>query len=182
MSPPKIPIGDFVEGLVKWIDLNFGWLLDMVSGVLDFLVGGFQDVLSAIPAPLLIIAAAVLAWFITRKNLKIGLMTLLGLLLVWDLGLWPEAMETLALVMASSIIVLAAGIPLGILAARSDLINKSLEPALDFMQTMPSFVYLIPAVIFFGLGNVPGIIATVIFAMPPAIRLTNPGIRQTPRA
>lgn len=118
---------------------------------------------------------------LTRKNLKIGLLTLFGLLFIYLLDLWSETILTLALVLTSTFVTLAIAIPLGILASRSALVNAALRPALDLMQTMPSFVYLIPAVIFFGLGNVPGgMIATIIFAMPPAIRLTNLGIRQVP--
>lgn len=178
---PKIPIGEFVEGLVDWIDAYFGWLLDAISAALDFLVSGFQDVLLAIPPLLLILIIAGIVWWVTRKDWKIAALTGIGLLLILNLRLWPAAMETLALVISSAIVTLIVAIPLGILAARHDLVNTLIKPVLDFMQTMPSFVYLIPAVIFFGLGNVPGMIATVIFAMPPPIRLTNLGIRQIPK-
>ncbi|WP_074369532.1 proline/glycine betaine ABC transporter permease, partial [Methanoculleus chikugoensis] len=136
--------------------------------------------LLAIPIPVLIILATVLVWFVTRRDIKLAGLTALGLLLIWDLQLWNLAMLTLALVLVSTVVALAISIPLGIAAAGSDTINAALRPVLDFMQTMPSFVYLIPAVIFFGLGNVPGTIATVVFAMPPALRLTNLGIRQVP--
>jgi glycine betaine/proline transport system permease protein len=178
---PKIPIGDSIEILVDWIDDFFGWLLDAISTLLDFLVSGFQDVLLVIPPLLLIIALSAIVWLVTRKDWKIAVLAGLGLLLIWNLRLWPAAMDTLALVISSAIVTLVIAIPLGILAARHDFIDAMLRPVLDFMQTMPSFVYLIPAVIFFGLGNVPGMIATVIFAMPPAIRLTNLGIRHIPR-
>lgn len=178
---PKIPIGEFVEGLVDWIDAYFGWLLDAISAALDFLVSGFQDVLLAIPPLLLILIIAGIVWWVTRKDWKIAALTGIGLLLILNLRLWPAAMETLALVISSAIVTLIVAIPLGILAARHDLVDTLIKPVLDFMQTMPSFVYLIPAVIFFGLGNVPGMIATVIFAMPPPIRLTNLGIRQIPK-
>ncbi|MDK2989918.1 MAG: glycine betaine/proline transport system permease protein [Methanoculleus sp.] len=180
MQLPKLPVGDAIEALVDWIEQYFGWLLDGISEGLGFLIGGLQDLLLAIPAPVLIILATVLVWFITRRDIKLAGLTALGLLLVWDLQLWSLAMLTLALVLVSTIVALAISIPLGIAAAGSDALNAALRPVLDFMQTMPSFVYLIPAVIFFGLGNVPGIIATVVFAMPPALRLTNLGIRQVP--
>ncbi|MCD1295059.1 glycine/betaine ABC transporter [Methanocella sp. CWC-04] len=180
MMVPKIPIGEFIEILVDWIDTNLGWLLDGISAGLDFFVSGFQDILLLIPAPVLILIIAAIVWFVTKKDIKIVILTALGLLLVWNLQLWPEAMETLALVISSAILTLLIGIPLGILAARNDIVDRIIRPVLDLMQTMPSFVYLIPAVIFFGLGNVPGMIATVIFAMPPAIRLTSLGIRQIP--
>jgi len=122
----------------------------------------------------------VLVWFVTRRNIRLAALTALGLLLIWNLELWDLAMLTLALVLASTALALAISIPVGIAAAGSDALNAALRPLLDLMQTMPSFVYLIPAVIFFGLGSVPGTIATVVFAMPPALRLTNLGIRQVP--
>lgn len=178
---PKIPLGDAVEVLVDWIDDYFGWLLDTISDGLKFLVDSFQDILLFIPPLLLIVIFTIIAWTLTRRDLKIAVLCMAGLLLIYDLQLWTEAMMTLALVISSAFLTLLIALPTGILAARHDALDTALRPALDFMQTMPSFVYLIPAVIFFGLGNVPGMIATIIFAMPPAIRLTNLGIRQIPR-
>lgn len=181
MQPPKLPVGDAAEALVDWIDGYFGWLLDWVSEGLRLLVGGIEDILLLIPAPVLILLAGVLVWLVTRRDIRLAGLTIVGLLLVWNLNLWNLAMLTLALVVVSTVLALVISIPLGIAAAGSEPLNALLRPALDFMQTMPSFVYLIPAVIFFGLGSVPGIIATVVFAMPPALRLTNLGIRQVPR-
>jgi len=181
MQLPKLPVGDAVEALVDWIEQYFGWLLDGISEGLGFLISGFQDLLIAIPPPVLILLTTVLVWLVTRRDIKLAGLTALGLLLIWDLQLWDLAMLTLALVLVSTGLALAISLPLGIAAARSDPLNAALRPFLDFMQTMPSFVYLIPAVIFFGIGNVPGIIATVVFAIPPALRLTNLGIRQVPR-
>ena len=181
MQLPKLPVGYGVEVLVDWIENYLGWLLDAISAALGFLIGGAaEDLLLAIPIPLLILIAAVVVWFVTRRDIKLAAVTAIGLILIWDLNLWSLSMLTLALVLVSTIVALALSIPLGIAAARSDTMNSVLRPILDFMQTMPSFVYLIPAVIFFGLGNVPGAIATVVFAMPPALRLTNLGIRQVP--
>ncbi|MDV2482290.1 proline/glycine betaine ABC transporter permease [Methanoculleus sp. Wushi-C6] len=181
MQPPKLPVGEAAEALVDWIDTYFGWLLDWVSEGLGFLVGGFEDLLLLMPAPVLILLAGVLVWLVTRRDLRLAGLTVLGLLLIWNLNLWSLAMLTLALVIVSTVLALVISLPLGIAAAGSEPLNAVLRPVLDFMQTMPSFVYLIPAVIFFGLGSVPGIIATVVFAMPPALRLTNLGIRQVPR-
>jgi len=175
-----LPVGEAAEAVVAWINETFGWLLDWITTVMDMLVSGFQDGMAAVPPLILIVIFAVLAWILTRKNLKIALLTLFGLLFIYLLDLWPETILTLALVLTSTVVTLAIGIPLGILASRYVSVNAALRPVLDLMQTMPSFVYLIPAVIFFGLGNVPGMIATIIFAMPPAIRLTNLGIRQVP--
>ncbi len=175
-----LPVGEAAEAVVAWINETFGWLLDWITMVMDMLVSGFQDGMAAIPPLLLIAIFAVLAWVLTRKNVKIAFLTLFGLLFIYLLDLWPETLLTLALVLTSTFVTLAIGIPLGILASRYPSVNAALRPILDLMQTMPSFVYLIPAVIFFGLGNVPGMIATIIFAMPPAIRLTNLGILQVP--
>ncbi|MFA7198169.1 MAG: proline/glycine betaine ABC transporter permease [Methanoculleus sp.] len=180
MQLPKLPVGEAVEALVDWIDEYFGWLLDGISEGLGFLIGGLQDLLLAIPVLVLILLATGLVWFVTRRDIKLAALTALGLLLIWNLQLWDLAMLTLALVLVSTVVALAISIPVGIAAAGSDTFNAALRPVLDLMQTMPSFVYLIPAVIFFGLGNVPGIIATVVFAMPPALRLTDLGIRQVP--
>ncbi len=177
---PKIPIGQLVSNIVDWIEANLGWLLDGITEVLRFLLNGFQDILSFLPPLVMIPIFGILIYLITRRDLRLSLLSIAGLLLIWNLQLWSHAMMTLALVISSTIIALLIGIPLGILAANNDTINAGIRVLLDFMQTMPSFVYLIPAVIFFSLGNVPGMIATVVFAMPPAIRLTNLGIRQIP--
>lgn len=177
---PKIPIGQFVSDIVDWIEANLGWLLDGITEILRFLLNGFQDILSFLPPLAMIPILGVLIYLITRRDIRLSLLSIAGLILIWNLQLWNQAMMTLSLVIASTIIALLIGIPLGILAANNDRINAVIRVLLDFMQTMPSFVYLIPAVIFFSLGNVPGMIATVVFAMPPAIRLTNLGIRQIP--
>ena len=175
-----LPVGEAAEAVVAWFNETFGWLLDGITTVMDLLVTGFQDGMAAVPPLVLIAIFAVLAWILTRRNIKIALLTLFGLLFIYLLDLWSETILTLALVLTSTVVTLAIAIPLGILASRSTAVDAALRPVLDLMQTMPSFVYLIPAVIFFGLGNVPGMIATIIFAMPPAIRLTNLGIRQVP--
>jgi len=177
---PKIPIGDAVEVLVSWIESTFGGLLNWISDGLDFMITVLRDALLILPPPVFVILAAVAIWFVARRNTKLAVGSVIGLLLVWDLQLWDLAMETLALVIASTLLALLIGIPTGIMAARSETVNRAIKPVLDLMQTMPAFVYLIPAVIFFGLGNVPGMIATVVFAMPPVIRLTALGILQVP--
>lgn len=177
---PKIPLGNAVEYLVDQLDTYFGWLFDAISTVIDIFVSGLSDLLFLIPPIILIILIAALGWQVTGRNNMTGILIAAGLLLILNLDLWKESMQTLALVISSSVIALLIGIPVGIWASRSEAADRLTKPILDLMQTMPSFVYLIPAVIFFGLGNVPGIIATIIFAMPPAIRLTNLGIRQVP--
>ncbi len=178
---PKLPLGEAVEWLVDMIELYLGWLLDGISDVLGFLIDAFQDLLLAAPPLVTILVFGVIVFLVTRRDWKLAVLTVAGLLVIWNLELWKLSMETLALVVSATIIALLIGLPVGILASMYDYLDSGLRPVLDFMQTMPSFVYLIPAVIFFGLGNVPGVVATVIFAMPPAIRLTNLGIRQIPK-
>ncbi|MBN1166280.1 MAG: proline/glycine betaine ABC transporter permease [Methanospirillaceae archaeon] len=191
---PRIPLGEWVEELVDWVSDNLGWLLDAITAIIATLMDILQGFLESIPPPVFICFICVIAFILRFRNpdnqttlhrritssLDLPLLCLAGLLLIWDLDLWSQSMETLALVIVSTIVALLIGIPLGIFSAHNDRFNQISRVLLDFMQTMPSFVYLIPAVIFFGLGNVPGVIATVIFAMPPAIRLTNLGIRQIP--
>lgn len=181
MALPRIPLGDGVEIAVDWVESHFGGLLDLLSSVLGALVGGLKDLLLFLPPLAMALVIALFVWKVSRRNLKLAAGTLISLLLIESMQLWSLSMETLALVISSTLVALVIGIPVGILCSRSDGANSMITPILDLMQTMPSFVYLIPAVIFFGLGNVPGIIATVVFAMPPTIRLTNLGIRQVPR-
>jgi len=180
MELPRIPLGDGVEMAVDWVESHFGGLLDLLSSVLGTLVEGLRDLLLFLPPLAMALVIAAFVWAVSKRSLKLASGTLLGLLLIESMQLWSLSMETLALVISSTLVALVIGIPVGILCSRSDAANGMITPILDLMQTMPSFVYLIPAVIFFGLGNVPGIIATVVFAMPPTIRLTNLGIRQVP--
>ncbi|WOF16998.1 ABC transporter permease subunit [Methanoplanus sp. FWC-SCC4] len=192
---PKLPVGDAVEGIVEWIQQNLGWALDAITDFVSLLIDTTYLFLSMIPpALLMIIIAGLLALPGLRgKNIKklnqkeiftvleIPVMAFLGMLLIWNLELWDSSVQTLALVIVATVISLVIGIPSGILTAKKSEFEKPVKIILDFMQTMPSFVYLIPAVIFFGLGEVPGVIATVIFSMPPAIRLTSLGIKQIPK-
>ncbi len=177
---PELPLGEGAETVVYWIDDTLGPLLDAFSSLFGFLIDLFKDTLIMIPPLLFMIALTVLAYMVSRKDWKLATGTAFGLAVIDSMGLWELSMETLALVISSAGVALAVGIPVGILIAKSETMFHISKPLLDFMQTMPSFVYLIPAVIFFGLGNVPGLIATVVFAMPPPIRLTNLGIRQVP--
>ncbi|MBN2110864.1 MAG: proline/glycine betaine ABC transporter permease [Methanosarcinaceae archaeon] len=180
MEMPDLNIGEGVELVVYWIDDHFGFFLDIFSDFVDILISGLRDGLMFLPPLAFTVITALLVYFLTKRMAGLAVGTAAGFLLIDSMNLWDLAMETLALVLSSAFIVLAVGIPLGILVAKSEIAYQITKPILDFMQTMPSFVYLIPAVIFFGLGNVPGLVATVVFAMPPAIRLTNLGIRQVP--
>lgn len=175
---PKLPIGLWVERIVDWAQVNLDALFDIITLIIRVLVTSIETVFLSVH-PLIIIALVfILFWFIANRKIAVG--TAIGLYLIYNMQLWKPSIETLALVLAAAALALLLGIPLGILTARSNLIHKIIMPLLDFMQTMPAFVYLIPAVLFFGLGQVPGLFATVVFAMPPTIRLTGLGIRQVP--
>ncbi|MDN3518631.1 proline/glycine betaine ABC transporter permease [Aquisalimonas lutea] len=171
-----IPVGNYVEGAVDWVRNNLTEVLDAFAGIVGFFTNNFEDFLLWVPAEVFIIAIALLAF--TRVGWRFGTFAVLALLLVGIMDLWDPTMSTLALVLAASVVALIIGVPIGVAMSRNDIVEQAVRPVLDFMQTMPPFVYLIPAVIFFGLGKVPGTIATVVFAMPPAVRLTNLGIRQ----
>ncbi|PEE85313.1 glycine/betaine ABC transporter [Bacillus thuringiensis] len=178
-SIPRIPLGEWVDSFVASLYEHFEGLFRGFS----YIIGGFVDLLTnfliIIPAILMIIILSSLIWYTTRK-LSLVIFTLIGLLFILNINYWAQTMQTLALVLTSVIISIIVGIPIGILASQNERFSKFLKPTLDFMQTMPAFVYLIPAITFFGVGVVPGIIASVIFAMPPTIRFTDLGIRQVP--
>ncbi|HDR8162240.1 TPA: proline/glycine betaine ABC transporter permease [Bacillus cereus] len=178
-SIPRIPLGEWVDSFVASLYEHFEGLFRGFS----YIIGGFVDLLTnfltIIPAILMIIILCFLIWYTTRK-LSLVIFTLIGLLFILNIYYWAQTMQTLALVLTSVIISIIVGIPIGILASQNERFSKFLKPTLDFMQTMPAFVYLIPAITFFGVGVVPGIIASVIFAMPPTIRFTDLGIRQVP--
>ncbi|MCA0173434.1 MULTISPECIES: choline ABC transporter permease subunit [Bacillaceae] len=175
---PKIPLADWVDSFVDMLTDNLEPVFDGITSGIDWFVEGIVSILAFPPALVLIAIFTILAWWSSRW--PVAIFTLLGLLLIDNLGYWDPTIETLALVLTSVIISIILGVPLGIWASQSDRVRGIITPVLDFMQTMPAFVYLIPAILFFGIGMVPGIIASVIFAMPPTIRLTNLGIRQVP--
>ena len=169
-------IGDGVDAIVNYILDNFSPALDAIAATIGFVTGGILNLLAAVPMPLgIAIFVALSLW---RVGFGFAVFTGISLWLVQHMGLWAATMETLSLVIASTLIAMIIGLPLGIAMARKDTVAAGVRPVLDLMQTMPAFVYLIPAAMFFGLGAVPGTIATVIFAMPPVVRLTNLGIRQ----
>ena len=174
----KLPIGKVMENVIDWMTANMAGFFSGIKEGLGGLVDGISWLLALVPVWIFILLVVFLAWWVSGKG--IAIFTAVGLILIHNLGLWDKTMLTLALVGASTLIALVIGLPLGILMAKSDTANKVVRPILDFMQTMPAFVYLIPAVYFFDLGTVPGAVATVIFAMPPIVRLTSLGIRQVP--
>lgn len=171
-------IGNYIERAINWLTNYFAPFFDALSAIVGGFIDGFEHVLYGIPSFITIIVLTLLAWYKVGKGTAV--FTLLGLGLIYGIGFWEATMQTLALVLSSTSIALLIGIPLGIWTAYNKFCNKLMRPILDFMQTMPAFVYLIPAVLFFGLGTVPGAFATIIFAMPPVVRLTGLGIRQVP--
>lgn len=169
-------IGGYVEYVVRWIQSNLGGLLDGIAVTIDVIVSVLEDFLLWVDP--LVVALFVIAVGFWRAGVGFGLFCVAAMMLLIEMELWSETMSTLALVLSAALVALAIGLPVGIAMARNNMVERIVRPILDFMQTMPPFVYLIPAAIFFGLGKVPGVIATVVFAMPPAVRLTNLGIRQ----
>lgn len=176
---PEIPLADWTNTVVGWITDTFGPIFDVLNAVIESSVEGLAFVLTAPPELVVIAVLAAVAFLMA--GWRIALFTVVGLLLVISLGLWEDAMLTLALVLASAVTALVIAIPIGIIAAKSSGVESVLTPVLDTMQTMPAFVYLVPVVLIFSLGNAAALIATVIFAMPPAVRLTMLGIQQVPK-
>jgi len=175
---PQIPLVKWADMLVAWLRKDAQWFFSPIKTSLNGIVSGLSDTLIAIPPLLFIIIMVGLTIFITKKKWGLSIFVLFGLLLIQNLGYWKGTMLTLSLILTSSLISIIIGIPLGIWMSRSRIVQDVVTPILDLMQTMPAFVYLIPAVSFFGIGMVPGIIASVIFSMPPVVRLTNLGIRE----
>jgi len=169
-------IGDYVELAVEWIETHLQWLLDAIAAVIELVVDNLENLFLWVHPLAMAVLISVLGFW--RVGWRFGIFCVISMFLFFQMELWPETMSTISLVLASSLVALVIGVPVGISMARSDKVEAVVRPILDFMQTMPPFVYLIPAAIFFGLGKVPGSIATVVFAMPPAVRLTNLGIRQ----
>ncbi|MFE6798598.1 ABC transporter permease [Paenibacillus chitinolyticus] len=178
MNLPKLPLGRWIEFLESWLTDHFGPFFGAIKAVIAAMVGSIETALTTLPALVLIVLITALAYWIGRW--RIALFAFIGLLLIDNLGFWELSMQSLALVLTASILSIVIGVPIGILCARHTLLQNIVTPVLDFMQTMPAFVYLLPAVSFFSLGVVPGVIASIIFAIPPTIRLTNLGIRQVP--
>ena len=171
----RIPLGTWVASGVAWIKENLDGLLDVISFVVTSLVDGLTSLL-LLPYFFVVIAiAALIAWLVRSWQLALG--TIVSFTLIVAMGLWVPAMQTLALVLVAAVIAVLIAVPLGIWSARNATVRAVLKPVLDFMQTMPAFVYLIPAIVFFSIGVVPGLVATVIFALPPGVRLTELGIR-----
>jgi len=175
---PKIPLAEWIDRAVNAIYNSIGPALGSISDVMHSAVTSITDALAYLPWWIVVVIIAAIAYRAGRWRLSLG--TAIGLIFIYDLRLWDHMITTLVLVILSALISVVIGLPLGIWGARSDRVYQILSPFLDLMQTMPAFVYLVPVLIFFNIGVVPAIFATVIFAMPPAIRLARLGILQVP--
>ncbi|NQP55118.1 ABC transporter permease/substrate binding protein [Streptococcus suis] len=175
----SLPIKDLVDKGIDWLTEHLAGLFKVIQVSGDAMMNFVSDTLNVIPPLLLLIVIPALAYYVSRKK-GFTALTMLGLLFIYNQGLWEEMLYTFTLVLVASLISVLLGIPLGVWMAKSNRAKSIISPLLDFMQTMPAFVYLIPAVAFFGIGMVPGVFASVIFALPPTVRFTNLGIREIP--
>lgn len=186
-----IDIGKYIESGINTLEENFSGLWGAIDNLISWTVDSMNDILLGIPFYVVIVFITLGAYYakagksaFKTEGLKIGggmaAFVVFGLLLIYGMGYWEESIQTTTLVIISTIIALLFGIPLGIVAARNNTSDAIIRPVLDLMQTMPAFVYLIPAIFFFSVGNTPGVIATVIFSLPPAVRLTSLGIKNVP--
>ncbi|WP_420962560.1 choline ABC transporter permease subunit [Brucella sp. IR073] len=176
----KIPVGRTAKGVVDWLTSHLTWAFDALAAVMQAMIDGLLFVLNTPPPLVTIIIFAAIAWFLQRR-ISVVVLTVLGFLFILNQGYWKQTMETLTLVLSSCILCMGLGVPLGIAAAHRPRLYAAMRPVLDLMQTLPTFVYLIPAIVFFGIGMVPGLLATAIFVLPAPIRLTHLGISSTPR-
>lgn len=173
-----IPLDSWVTQGIDWVVMHFRPVFQGIRVPVDYILSAFQQLLLGMPAPVAIIIFALLAWQISSVGM--GVATLISLVLIGAIGAWSQAMVTLALVLTALLFCVVIGLPLGIWLARSPKASKIIRPLLDAMQTTPAFVYLVPIVMLFGIGNVPGVVVTIIFALPPVVRLTILGINQVP--
>jgi glycine betaine/proline transport system permease protein len=176
---PRIPLGNWIDGAFDWLTDNAEPVFDAVSTVTEGGVEALSELLLVLPPVVFAVLLAVLG--LVARSVVFAVGSLAGLLLVQSMRLWEQSMETLALLLFATVVSVAIAIPVGIAAAKNDRVSAAVRPVLDFMQTMPAFVYLVPAVTFFGIGLVPGVVTTIIFALPPGVRLTELGIRQVDR-
>ncbi|KAF0675411.1 ABC glycine betaineL-proline transporter inner membrane subunit [Profundibacterium mesophilum KAUST100406-0324] len=180
LTESKIPVGDTARVIFDWLQINgaffFDWLSDTMEKLIEAILWVFQT-----PHPLIVVAVFVALTWVFQRRWQTCLLVLLGFLFILNQGYWEEMTESLTLVLSACVVCMAVGVPIGIAVAHRPRLYAWMRPVLDLMQTLPTFVYLIPAIVFFGIGMVPGLLATVIFVLPAPIRLTHLGISSTPR-
>ncbi|PWJ15879.1 choline ABC transporter permease subunit [Jannaschia seohaensis] len=179
LTDHKLPVGRLAADVFDWLQDNFYWAFDALSVGMEAMIDAILWVLQT-PHPLIVVAAFVALTWVLRRNWKTCLLIALGFLFILNQGYWEETTESLTLVLSACLVCMAVGVPIGIAAAHRPRLYAAMRPVLDLMQTLPTFVYLIPAIVFFGIGMVPGLIATVIFVLPAPIRLTYLGVSSTP--
>ena len=179
LTDNKIPIGKWAAGFFDWLQINGAWFFDTLAEVMEALIDAILWVLQT-PHPFLVVAVFVAITWALQRSWKTCVLVGLGFLFILNQGYWEETTESLTLVLSACVVCMAIGVPIGIAAAHRPRLYAAMRPVLDLMQTLPTFVYLIPAIVFFGIGMVPGLIATVIFVVPAPIRLTYLGVSATP--
>ncbi|PSH54406.1 choline ABC transporter permease subunit [Phyllobacterium brassicacearum] len=179
LTQDKIPVGRTAKAIVDWLTNNFAWFFDGLATIMQGFIDGLMFLLKY-PHPLIMIAVFAAIAYALRRSIGVAVLTVLGFLFILNQGYWQETMETLTLVLSSCILCMGIGVPIGIIAAHRPKFYAAIRPVLDLMQTLPTFVYLIPAIVFFGIGMVPGLLATAIFVLPAPIRLTHLGVSSTP--
>ncbi|GGB10531.1 choline ABC transporter permease subunit [Allosediminivita pacifica] len=175
----KLPVGDVAEAVFDWLQANGGWFFDGLALAMEWLIDWILFLFQA-PHPFIVVAILTAATWALHRNWQVPALVAAGFLFVLNQGYWEETSESLTLVLSACVVCMGVGVPIGIAAAHRPALYRWLRPVLDLMQTLPTFVYLIPAIVFFGIGMVPGLIATVIFVVPAPIRLTHLGISSTP--
>ena len=181
LTDSKIPVGKWAKTVFDWLQDHGAWFFDGLAEMLEALIEGILWVLQT-PHPLIIIGVFVALTWVLQRNWKTCLLVAVGFLFILNQDYWEETTESLTLVLSSCVVCMAVGVPIGIAAAHRPRLYAGMRPILDLMQTLPTFVYLIPAIVFFGIGMVPGLLATVIFVLPAPIRLTYLGVAATPQA
>lgn len=179
LTQDKIPVGRTAKAVVDWLTNNFAWFFDGLATIMQGFIDGLMFLLKY-PHPLIMIVIFAAIAYLLRRSIGVTVLTVLGFLFILNQGYWQETMETLTLVLSSCILCMGIGVPIGIIAAHRPKFYATIRPVLDLMQTLPTFVYLIPAIVFFGIGMVPGLLATAIFVLPAPIRLTHLGVSSTP--
>jgi glycine betaine/proline transport system permease protein len=181
LTENKIPVGDGAGAVFDWLQINGAWFFNGLADAMEALIDAILWTLET-PHPLVVVAAFTALTWALQRGWKAPLFTFLGFLFILNQGYWEETLESITLVASACVVCMGLGVPIGIAAAHRPGLYAWMRPVLDLMQTLPAFVYLIPAIVFFGIGMVPGLIATVIFVLPAPIRLTHLGISSTPMA